>query len=148
MYMIEFSAQCGSSQAGKAIAHYHVLLNRIFYQKQDSSDYFKTHEFFSIIFRVSGKHQDFKSEGAERLKKVRGENIYTIDFVIPEERWQNKTDEQLRVYIAEGVRTCYQMLKEKVMALDEVIDEDKLDQDFEYGMEQFMSSPLPELKDR
>ena len=132
--MIQFSAQSRSTQADKAIACYHVLLNRIFYQKQDSSDYCKTHEYFAIIFRVSGKHQDFGSEGAELLEKVRGENVYTIDLAIPEERWQNKIDEQLRVYIAEGVRACYQMLKEKVMTLDEVIDEDRLDQDFEYGM--------------
>ena len=148
MYMIQFGAQCGSTQAGKAIAHYHVLLNRIFYQKQDSSDYFKTLLFLSIVLRVSGKHRDFGSEGAEFLQKSDSRNVYTIDFAIPEERWQNKTDAQLRTYIAEGVRTCYQMLKEKVMTLDEVIDEDKLDQDFEYGMEQFMNLPLPKLEGR
>ena len=82
------------------------------------------------------------------MQKSDSRNVYTIDLAIPEERWQNKIDEQLRMYIAEGVRACYQMLKEKVMTLDEVIDEDKLDQDFEYGMQQFMTLPLPELKDR
>ena len=56
MYMIEFSGQSGGGQAGKAIRTYHILLNRIFYQKQDSSDYFKTLLFLSIVFRVSGKH--------------------------------------------------------------------------------------------
>lgn len=148
MYMIEFSAQCGSTQAGKAIGAYHVLLNKIFYQKQDNSDYFKTVVFLSIIFRVSGKHQDFGSEGPEYLKKVRNQNIYTIDLAIPETSWQNKTDEEMRAYIAEGVRTCFNMLKEKVKTLDEVIDEDKLDHDFEYGMGQFMTLPLPQLKKR
>ncbi|WP_230659106.1 hypothetical protein [Psychrobacter sp. I-STPA10] len=146
--MIEFSGQSGGSKAGKATRPYHVLLNQIFYQKQDSSDYFKTLLFLSIVLRVSGKHRDFGSEGAEFLQKSDSRNVYTIDFAIPEERWQNKTDEQLRTYIAEGVRVYYQLLKEKVMTLDEVIDEDKLDHDFEYGMEQFMTLPLPKLEGR
>ena len=90
----------GGSQAGKATRPYHILLNRIFYQKQDESDYFETLLFLSIVFRVSGKHQDFKSEGAEFLQKSASRNVYTIDFAIPQERWQNKTDVELRLYIA------------------------------------------------
>ena len=96
MYMIQFGVQSGSNQAGKAISPYHVLLNKIFYQKQDGSDYFKTLLFLSIVFRVSGKHQDFESEGAEFLQKSASRNVYTIDFTIPQERWQNKTDVELR----------------------------------------------------
>ena len=148
MYMIEFSGQSGGSQAGKATRPYHILLNRIFYQKQDSSDYFKTLLFLSIVFRVSGKHQDFESEGAEFLQKSASRNVYTIDFTIPQERWQNKTDVELRSYIAEGVRSCFDLLKQKAIELGEVIDEDKLERDFEYGMTQFMTLSLPELKGR
>ncbi|WP_218690415.1 hypothetical protein [Psychrobacter sp. BF1] len=146
MYMIQIGVHSGSNQAGKAISPYHVLLNKIFYQKQDTSDYFKNLLFLSIVFRVSGKHQDFESEGAEFLQKSDGRNVYTIDLVIPQERWQNKTDLELRSYIAEGVRTCFELLKEKVIEIDEVIDEYKLERDFEHGMTQFMTLPLPELK--
>ena len=146
MYMIQFGAQCGSTQADKAIGSYHILLNKIFYQKQDGSDYFKTLLFLSIVFRVSGKHQDFGSEGAEFLQKSASRNVYTIDFAIPQERWQNKTDVELRSYIAEGVRSCFDLLKQKVLELDEVNNIDKLERDFEHGMTQFMTLPLPELK--
>ena len=148
MYMIEFSGQSGGSQAGKATRPYHILLNKIFYQKQDESDYFKTLLFLSIVFRVSGKHRDFGSEGAEFLQKSDGRNVYTIDLAIPQERWQNKTDAELRSYIAEGVRSCFDLLKQKAIEVGEVINEDKLERDFEYGMTQFMSLPLPELKGR
>ncbi|WP_201511869.1 hypothetical protein [Psychrobacter alimentarius] len=148
MYMIQFGAQSGSTQADKTIGSYHILLNKIFYQKQGESDYFKTLLFLSIVFRVSGKHQDFESEGAESLQKSASRNVYTIDFTIPQERWQNKTDVELRSYIAEGVRSCFDLLKQKAIELGEVIDEDKLERDFEYGMKQFMTLSLPELKGR
>lgn len=146
MYIIEFSGQSGGSQAGKATRPYHILLNKIFYQKQNESDYFKTLLFLSIVFRVSDKHQDFESEGAEFLQKSASRNVYTIDFAIPQERWQNKTDVELRSYIAEGVRSCFDLLKQKVLELDEVNNIDKLERDFEHGMTQFMTLPLPELK--
>lgn len=148
MYMMQIGGHSGSNQAGKIIRPYHVLLNKIFYQKQDESDYFKTLLFLSIVFRVSGKHRNFGSEGAEFLQKSDGRNVYTIDLAIPQERWQNKTDAELRSYIAKGVRSCFDLLKQKAIEVGEVINEDKLERDFEYGMTQFMSLPLPELKGR
>lgn len=80
-----------------------------------------------------------------KVQKSRGKPIYTIDLVIPERNWQEKTDAQLREYVAKGVRDCFSLLREKAIKAKEVIDLEKLDADFEYGMGQFLILPLPEL---
>ena len=79
------------------------------------------------------------------MKKSRGKPIYTIDLVIPERNWQEKTDAELRECVAQGVRDCFALLREKAIKAKEVIDLEKLDANFEYGMEQFLILPLPEL---
>lgn len=150
MNLIEFSAQIGY-KTDKRFQQYHSLLNSIFYTKRpretkEPSEYFHTLLFLSIVFRVAGDPTDFDGgEGPEFLKKSRGKPIYTIDLVIPARNWQEKTDAQLREYVAKGVRDCFSLLREKAIKAKEVIDLEKLDADFEYGMGQFLTLPLPEL---
>ncbi|MCP4297488.1 MAG: hypothetical protein GY786_17965 [Proteobacteria bacterium] len=146
MSMIQFSAQMGCSNSDKVIGPYHLLLNEIFYKDEKKIGYFKELDYLSIIFRVSGKVRDFDSEGPEFLKKVRGKSIYTIDFTISQENWQDKNDNELRKYINKGVETCFQLLKDKVHGKGEILDEEKLNNDFNEGMKIFLSATLPGRK--
>lgn len=151
MSLIEFSVQMNASDNDLRVwtRKYHLFLNRIFYLNDDLNDYFNNLEFFSIIFRISGeaKDRDFNGgSGPEFLKKVRGEQIYTIDLTVPVSAWKDKNEQQLRQYLADGVCQCFELLKEKARKAKEIIDEEKLDNDFQAGMQRFMTEPLPELK--
>ena len=98
------------------------------------------------MFRVAGGEIDFDGgEGPEFLKKARNRPVYTIDLVIPEKNWPEKTETELREYVAQGVRDCFALLRDKAVKAGEVKDVAKLDADFEQGMAQFFTLPLPEL---
>ena len=66
-------------------------------------------------------------------------------MVIPEKNWLEKTETELREYVAQGVRDCFALLRGKAVKAGEVKDVAKLDTDFEQGMAQFLTLPLPEL---
>ena len=123
------------------------LLNQIFNSdKNKPCIHFKTLHEFSIMFRVAGGEIDFDGgEGPEFLKKARNRPVYTIDLVIPEKNWPEKTETELREYVAQGVRDCFALLRDKAVKAGEVKDAVKLDADFEQGMAQFLILPLPEL---
>ena len=98
------------------------------------------------MLRVAGGEIDFDGgEGPEFLKKARNRPVYTIDLVIPEKTGLKKTETELREYVAQGVRGCFALLRDKAVKAGEVKDVVKLDADFEQGMAQFLTLPLPEL---
>jgi len=68
-----------------------------------------------------------------------------VDKII---RWDIISDEkayEFREYISDGVKECYSMMKVKAKKLKYTFDEKKMDEDFNHGMELFLTSPLPEL---
>ena len=143
---IRFGMQCGF-KTDKRFEQYHTLLNKIFNSdKNKPCIHFKTLHEFSIMFRVAGGEIDFDGgEGPEFLKKARNRPVYTIDLVIPEKNWPEKNETELREYVAQGVRDCFALLRDKAIKAGEVKDVAKLDADFEQGMAQFLTLPLPEL---
>ena len=101
---------------------------------------------FPLYSGWQGGEIDFDGgERPERLRKGRNQPYYTIDLVIPEKNWPEKTETELREYVAQGVRDCFALLRDKAVKAGKVKDVAKLDADFEQGMVQFLTLPLPEL---
>ena len=96
------------------------------------------------MFWAAGSRITFGSgEDSERLIKGRNQSYYTINLVVSEKNGLKKTE--LREYVAQGIRNCFALLRDKAVKADEVKDVAKLDADFEQGMAQFFTLPLPEL---
>ena len=143
---IEFGAQHGF-KTDMRFRGCKNLLNQIFNSdKNKPCIHFKTLHEFSIIFRIAvGRITFGGGEGPERVRKGRNQPYYTIDLVILEKNWPEKTETELREYVAQGVRDCFALLRDKAVKAGEVKDVAKLDADFEQGMAQFLTLPLPEL---
>ena len=167
MYNIIRFALQDDSRASKLTSPLWLLLNRTFYKKDAKFIYSDKLNFFDIVFRISGEPDDFDGEdGPVRLKKSRGRDNVEMDFVVPMYKWQEYmvpvkarvvdkiirwdiiSDEkayEFREYISDGVKECYSMMKVKAKKLKYTFDEKKMDEDFNHGMELFLTSPLPEL---
>lgn len=65
--------------------------------------------------------------------------------MFPKKTGLKKNETELREYVAQGVRDCFALLRDKAVKAGEVKDVAKLDTDFEQGMAQFFTLPLPEL---
>lgn len=148
LHLIQFSAQIGGGDANRIFGAYHKMLNHVFYvseyNKKTTGIYFHNLWYFSIIFRVARGEINFDNgQGPEFLKKVRNEPCYTIDYTVPQIWWEGKSDKELRPFIANGISECFELLKKRAIKDKEVIDLEKLDNDFQAGIEQFLSDPLP-----
>jgi hypothetical protein len=136
MALIKFSSQNGSTEAGNTIRPLQKELNEIF-NDLTPKYYCCDLDYFSIVFRVSGKNRDFNYEGAELLKKVRNKNVYTIDYSIPEARWAESDEREFKSYVSKGVFECFGLLLEKVMVDRMLIEKDSILFDFEKKMSTF-----------
>ncbi|USD36073.1 hypothetical protein [Ferrimonas sp. SCSIO 43195] len=143
MKLIQFSGQYGGGDSSKKIAPLQRELNAIFFgnTKDGAGRCFDSLEHLSIIFRVSGPVRDFGFDGPERLKKVRDKAIYTIDFTIPEDRWINASNAELRLFLVEGIRDCFDILYKKI----ESKEKNKLSliqNSFDQGVDAFLKNNL------
>jgi hypothetical protein len=140
MPIFRVGSENGGREAGEAIAPLHKALNNTLFFTYGLDSYFKTLEFFMLAVRVSGRTKDFKGEGPEDLKKERGTNCYGIDLVIPEKHWNGVPFGELREYVVEGVRQCFELCVTKARKSGELLDEDKLRSDFEAGIREILDA--------
>ena len=136
MKLIQFGAQNGCSKAGNTIRPYQIKLNEIFFNPESESG-LKTLDGMSIVFRVSGKNQDFGSEGAEYLEKSKGRKFITIDFAIPQSRWQDMAQIEFAHYLVKGIEECFSLLINFAVNMNEIEDKDVIKKEFYDGMELF-----------
>lgn len=123
--MIDFGASNGSTEAGNYVRPYIKELYISFFEniEKDKDVYFKELDNFHIVFLVSGKHNDFKSEGPEGLKKVRGKKKIVIYYAIPQERWDGIDQASFRKYIGAAVSECFELLVKKAKSQSLIINE-------------------------
>jgi len=163
--MIGFGVQFAGNEL-RIISQCHVLLNKIFYNDDAQWVYSEKLKALDIIFRVSGKNWNFDGEeGPVRIKKSRSVDEIEMDFVIPIAIWESYTtpikaklvdkiirydvtasqQNEFRVYVANAVRECFVLLKDKAKKLKYKMNEEKLDADFDAGIKRFLTEELPDL---
>lgn len=139
MTIFRVGSEVGGREAGSALKFAQISMNNVFFFNPDLGSYFRTIKFFALAFRVSGKAKDFNGEGPE-LKKPRGKNFYAVDFTIPEVRWNGIPFDDLRRYVVDGVRQCFELCVAKAKKSGELLDERKLRFDFEAGIQEILDA--------
>jgi len=140
--MIKFASQTSAGRGSKLMRPLRVLLSKIFANEDIGIDS-KDLDYFSIIFRVAGNRINFDNgDGCERIKKVRGEKAITMDYVVPQHKWEEMSDEAFKIYIANAVKECFEELKKKAKKLKWEFNEEKLDRDFTKGIDSFLIRDL------
>jgi len=137
--MIKFAAQTSKGRGSDLISLVHPLLNKIFLKDETMKIESDDLDYFSIVFRIAGEFNQFDNgDGCERIKKSRREKVITMDYVIPQHKWEKMSDEEFKIYIAEAVKECFVELKKKAKSLKWKFNEEKLDIDFQKGMDIFL----------
>ena len=141
--LLEFSGQGGGGRGNDLLRMVHPPLNRIFNNDETMNIESDDLDYLSIILRVAGELNQFDyADGCERIKKVRGEKGITSDFVIPKAKWEKMSDEAFKLHVAKGVKECFVKLKQKAKILKWKFNEEKMDKDFEKGIEKFLKEEL------
>jgi len=141
--LIKFAGQGGGGRGNDLLGMVHPPLNRIFNKDETMNIESDDLDYFSIIFRVAGEFHKFdNAEGCERIKKLRGKKGITSDFVIPEATWEKMSDDEFKLHVIEGVKVCFEKLKQKAKSLKWKFNEEKMNKDFESGVERFLREEL------
>jgi len=133
---IEISAQYGDSDSKDAVRPSHRAMNELF-EENLRGRYFQTIQKLSIVFRVSGSIWKFEPEGPDHLRYSRRDKEITIDLVIPESRWRGAASGEIRAYVAQGVKRCFELLVARAKKEKEIIDETGLLADFQKAITEF-----------
>jgi hypothetical protein len=139
--VIKFAGQGGGGKGSEMMRKLHPLLNKIFLKDETMTIESDDLDYFSIVFRVAGEFNNFDNgDGCERIKKSRRAKVITMDYVIPQHKWEKMSDDEFKIYISEAVKECFIELKKKAKSLKWEFNEDKLDADFNRGIDVFMGS--------
>jgi hypothetical protein len=83
---------------------------------------------FALVLRIGGNMQEFDFEGCERIRRNRKEKFITVDLGFPSHRWRNRSDDEIRHYLADIVKTgllcCVNRLKKDKTAVSPRLMED------------------------
>jgi hypothetical protein len=107
------------------------------------SDYCRAIDELSLVLRVSGSLDDFGPEAIERIRRRRPDRYITAYIVIPQSIWQEKTEIELKRYLASRVRTSLQLLAERLKKDKEPVALDLLLSETDNAITQFLSEPTP-----
>ena len=134
---IQISGQYGDPLSSKIFSPLRIELNQCF-KKNISREYFNTLKKFAIVLRVSGKISDFKSQGAERLRYWKKDKVLSIDLVFSESQWLGVDLSVVRKITAEGIKESLNLMIERAVKLNEVVDKEALMEDIENALANFL----------
>ncbi|MEZ2877250.1 hypothetical protein ACBQ28_19190 [Pseudomonas lundensis] len=134
---IQISGQYGDPLSSKIFSPLRIELNQCF-KKNISREYFNTLIKLAIVLRVSGEISDFKSQGAERLRYWKKDKVLSIDLVFSESQWLGVDLSVVRKIMAEGIKECLNLMIERAVKLNEVVDKEALMEDIENALADFL----------
>ena len=134
---IQISGQYGDPLSSKIFSPLRIELNQCF-KKNISREYFNTLIKLAIVLRVSGEISDFKSQGAERLRYWKKDKVLSIDLVFSESQWLGVDLSAVRKIMAEGIKECLNLMIERAVKLNEIVDKEALMEDIENALADFL----------
>lgn len=136
--MIQVSAQYGDQRASKFLRPFHKQLNDLLGRIMLDT-YCKNITKFSIVLRVSGTIWKFEGEGPEKLKFMSKKNEMTIDLVIPQSQWESQNNLEFKLYIANGIRQCFDIFLQRAKAEKELLDKEGVLREFNNTIKIFLN---------
>ena len=134
---IQISGQYGDPLSSKIFSPLRIELNQCF-KKNISREYFNTLIKLAIVLRVSGEISDFKSQGAERLRYWKKDKVLSIDLVFSEFQWLGVDLSVVRKITAEGIKESLNLMIERAVKVNEVVDKEALMEDIENALADFL----------
>lgn len=133
---IQISGQYGDPQSGNLFAPLQRQLN-ICFERHVGGNYFQTITTLAIGLRVSGKIQDFESEGPERLKLFLKKHRMTMDLVYARQPWETRSRVILAPVVSHDIACCLGMMVERARRAGELLQHEQLRTEVVSGLADF-----------
>jgi hypothetical protein len=133
--IVSIGVQCGGPRDGGLSDIKVDLWQQL--QQHCRSTYCAAVDHYALALRIDGSLQQFGSEGIERIRRNRQARYIGADIVIPESRWQGRSRNELRDYLAEQVRAALDLLIARLERDGEVVDRETLFQEIDRAIAAF-----------
>ncbi len=128
----------GGDRLGWPKVHlYHML------KKHCTASYCPTIDHFALVLRCSSSREEFGPEAIERIRRRRPARYITADIVVPFAPWLDKTEKQLKKYLAAQVRRALEICVVRLEKDKEEVDKVAFFEHIDAAIAEFLSTPTP-----
>ena len=128
----------GGDRLGWPKVHlYHML------KKHCTAKYCPTIGHFALVLRCSSSADEFGPEAIERIRRRRSAGYITADIIVPLAVSLDKTEQQIKEYLAARVRLAMEMCVARLKKDKEVVDDVALFEHVDAAIAEFLHTPTP-----
>lgn len=128
----------GGDRLGWPKVHlYHMFL------KHCTARYCPAIKQFALVLRCSSPADEFGPERIDRIRRRRPAKYITADIVVPVARSVDKTERQIKKYLAAQVRRALEMCVARLEKDKEEVDAAAFFADVDAAIADFLSTPTP-----
>jgi hypothetical protein len=128
----------GGDRMGWPKVHlYHMLL------KHCTASYCPTIDHFALVLRCSSSADEFGPEAIERIRRRRPARYITADIIVPLARSVDKTEKQIKEYLAARVRLALEMCVARLKKDKEMVADVALFEHVDTAISEFLSTATP-----
>ena len=128
----------GGDRLGWPKVHLYFML-----KKHCKANYCPAIKEFALVLRCSSPAEEFGPEGIERIRRRRPARYITADIVVHVERSVDKTEQQIKEYLAAQVRRALEICVARLKKDKEEVDDEALFADVDAAIAEFLSTPTP-----
>ena len=133
--IISIGGQTGGPHDG-GIKSIKVDLYKIL-KKYCESTYCREIDQYAPVLRVDGTITKFGPEGITRLRFSRKKRYITVDIQIPEDVWQPKSKNELKLYLSEKLRDSIEVCVRRLKKDNLDVNETKLFSEIDAAIKEF-----------
>ncbi len=134
---ITLAAQVGEADTEDVINDPHDSLRRLL-RERCKGPYSPDVDEFALILRFDGQITQWNIEGCAYLRRSFKERYITIDIFVPRDHWKEKTKEEIRMHLANGVREALLRCVARLRKDKTPVDAEKLMADYDLVEKEYL----------
>lgn len=139
--MIQIGLVTGGMKADRLITNHFRLLNKLIREQSDKT-YCEIVAQFCLVLCVSGEVKDFKFTGFDRLRINRKKKEIWLDYGIPKDFLNEKSETEIKSFLLEVLRDAIQLFIQRLTKEKTTFDETQMMADYEKVARLYMSNDL------
>jgi hypothetical protein len=122
---ITFGSQMGDTKVAEIVQPLLIELRKLLKTHCNDTYSQDIHE-FAPIARIDGEIWAWNFEGCQKLRVNRKEKYITVDVGVPRWAWENKTENEIKTYLFNGLKEAINLMLSKLKKEKIEVDELRL----------------------
>jgi hypothetical protein len=134
---ISIGCDCGGPEA-KAFCELKISLFHSL-SKYVASTHCSEIDEYALVLRVDGQYAKFGPEGVYRVRLSKSKRYISADIQIPQEIWQPMNEYQMKMYLAQQIKSAVLKCVSRLQKEKYQVEEDKLKNQIESSISNYLN---------